>query len=120
MTIILLQQLYKTFFFLRIFDSLSYIVTMLNQVLYDLRVFLLFYFILLIIFSFIFAVLGVGNKNFGTYKEYYGEMTLEEGIYSEVEPMLEYYHIGLLLGYLITTLRMSLSDFDFAPSIYLS
>ena len=93
---------------------------MLNQVLFDLRVFLLFYFILLIIFSFIFAVLGVGNKHFGTYKEYYGEMTLEEGIYSEVEPMLEYHHIGLLLGYIITSLRMSLSDFDFAPSIYLS
>lgn len=45
---------------------------MLNQVLFDLRVFLLFYFILLIIFSFVFAVLGVGNKNFGLYEEYYG------------------------------------------------
>jgi hypothetical protein len=45
---------------------------MLNQVLFDLRVFLLFYFILLIIFSFIFAVLGVGNKNFGLYEDYYG------------------------------------------------
>jgi len=63
---------------------------MLNQVLYDLRVFLLFYFILLTIFSFIFAVLGVGNKEFGLYKEYYGEnndngiVTLEDSIYSEV------------------------------------
>ena len=30
MSIILLQQIYKTFFFLRIFDQLSYIVTMIK------------------------------------------------------------------------------------------
>jgi len=93
---------------------------MLNQVLFDLRVFILFYFILPIIFSFIFAVLGVGNKHFALYKEYYGEMTLKEGIESQVEPMLEYHQIGLLLGYFISTLRMSLGDFDFAASIYLT
>jgi len=93
---------------------------MLNQVLFDLRVFILFYFILIIIFSFIFAVLGVGNKHFGTFKEYYGDMTLEEGINSQVEPMLEYHNIGLLFGYFITTFRMSLGDFDFMGSIYLT
>ena len=64
---------------------------MLNQVLFDLRVFLLFYFILITIFSFVFAVLGVGNKEFGQMKEYYGDMTLEEGINSQVEPNLEYH-----------------------------
>jgi hypothetical protein len=47
-------------------------------------------------------------------------MTLKEGIESQVEPMLEYHHIGLLFGYFISTLRMSLGDFDFAGSIYLS
>ena len=41
---------------------------------------LLWYFILIIIFSFIFAVLGVGNKDFGTFKEYYADYTLKEGI----------------------------------------
>ena len=82
MTILLIQQLQKTFFFLRIFESLSYIVTMIFQVISDLKVFLLFYFILLVIFSFVFAVLGVGNKHFGEFKNYYAELTLEEGINS--------------------------------------
>ena len=87
---------------------------------FDLRVFILFFSILILIFSFIFAVLGCGNKNFGTFKEYYGELTLEEGINSQVEPMLEYHNIGLLFGYIITTFRMALGDFDFTPSIYLT
>ena len=99
---------------------MSHIVTMLAQVLVDLRVFILFYFILIIIFSFVFAVLGVGNKHFGNFEEYFAENTLREGIESEIEPLLEYHHIGMLFGYLITTFRMSLGDFDFAPSMYLS
>jgi hypothetical protein len=71
MGVLLLQQLIKSFFYLRIFDTLSYIVTMINRVIYDLRVFLLFYFILIIIFSQIFAVIGVGNKNLdGGFKEF--------------------------------------------------
>lgn len=68
MTLLLSQQIVKTFFFLRIFETLSYIVTMINQVVFDLRVFILFYSILIVIFSMIFAVLGVGNKKFGGFK----------------------------------------------------
>ena len=51
----------KTFFFLRIFSSLSYIVTMLRTVIYDLRIFLLFYAILTILFSLMIGILGIGN-----------------------------------------------------------
>lgn len=51
MTIIFLVQIHKTFFFMRIFDSVSYIVTMIYQVIGDLKVFMLFYFILIFIFS---------------------------------------------------------------------
>lgn len=36
---------------------------MINQVVFDLRVFLLFYVILIVLFSMIFAVLGLGNPN---------------------------------------------------------
>ena len=61
MTLILTQQIYKTFFFLRIFENLSYIVTMIIRVIFDLRVFLLFYMILLFLFSMIFAVIGLAN-----------------------------------------------------------
>ena len=41
----------KTFFYLRIFENLSPIVTMLINVLYDLKVFLLFFFILIFMFA---------------------------------------------------------------------
>lgn len=55
--------LLKTFFFLRIFGSLSYIVTMIVSVFYDLRIFLFFYFIITILFSLILGILGIGNFN---------------------------------------------------------
>ena len=61
MCVIVLALLVKTFFFLRIFPLLTPIVVMLSEVIYDLRVFLLFYVILISFFSQIFAVLGLGN-----------------------------------------------------------
>jgi hypothetical protein len=63
MTVILLMQILKSFFFLRIFMWLSYIVTMINTVVYDLRVFALFFVILIVLFSMVFAVIGAGNQN---------------------------------------------------------
>ena len=51
MTIILLQQIIKSFFYLRIFKSLSYIVTMIYTVISDLKVFLLFFSILVVLFG---------------------------------------------------------------------
>lgn len=60
--LVILMAIIKTFFFLRIFGSLSYIVTMLTHVIYDLRIFLLFYFMLIFMFSLIFGVLGIGQE----------------------------------------------------------
>ena len=54
-------MLIKTFFYLRIFSSLSYIVTMMKKVFYDLRVFMYFYLILILMFSVILGILKVGN-----------------------------------------------------------
>jgi hypothetical protein len=62
MTIIYLMQIHKTFFFLRIFDAVSYIVTMLYTVMWDLKVFILFYFILIFLFSQIYSVFGLNNQ----------------------------------------------------------
>jgi hypothetical protein len=61
MTIILLMQILKSFFYLRIFQWLSYIVTMIYTVVSDLKVFGLFFTILILLFSMVFAVLGAGN-----------------------------------------------------------
>jgi hypothetical protein len=57
------MQILKSFFFLRIFQWLSYIVTMIYTVVADLKVFALFFTILIVLFSMVFAVLGAGNQN---------------------------------------------------------
>lgn len=49
----------KTFFFLRIFRNFTPIVIMLKNVIYDFRIFLLLYIILIFIISLVFNVIGV-------------------------------------------------------------
>lgn len=78
----------KTFFFMRIVMSYSYIVTMILNVVADLGVFLLFFAILIVMFS---AILDVIAKNDAS----------------------EYANIGPFMGNVFTTLRLSLGDFDF-------
>jgi uncharacterized membrane protein YgcG len=60
--LIVTQVIMKTFFFLRIFPTLAPIVVMLKTVVYDLRIFMLFYMILTIMFGQTFAIIGLGNK----------------------------------------------------------
>ena len=73
LTIILSQQIMKSFFFLRIFESLSYIVTMIFTVVADLQAFLLFFTLLILVFGFIFAVIGAGNPYIpGEFKDEFG------------------------------------------------
>lgn len=112
MTIVLLLALIKSLFFLRIFDSLSYLVTLLRSVIYDLRIFMLFYGILMFMFSLIIGVLGLSN--FSATPE------LVEGIAKTSLPGIEYQHIGLFLGNMIHVVRISIGDNDFSGSIFLS
>ena len=51
----------KSFFFMRIFPSLTPVVVMLSKVIYDLRIFLFFYGTLLFFFCLLYSVLGLGN-----------------------------------------------------------
>ena len=75
---------------------------MINRVVYDLRVFLLFYIILIVLFSMIYAVLGVGNREVGGFKEFIDGLPAD---YDRDIPNEEYDHIGLFFGYILTTLR---------------
>lgn len=61
MIIVVSLAVMKTFFYLRIFDRLSPIVTMLTRVTKDLMNFLLFFIILIFGFSMITSILGLGN-----------------------------------------------------------
>ena len=63
MILIILLLIVKTFFFLRIIESFTPIVIMLINVIWDLKIFLLFYSILLFMYSLLFSVIGVGLSN---------------------------------------------------------
>lgn len=64
MIVIVLVVLMKTFFFMRIRMSFSYIVTMIINVVYDLKVFMLFFTILIIMFSAIFDIICRNESEF--------------------------------------------------------
>lgn len=87
--IVLLTTLNKSFAYMRIFKEFSYIVTMINCVVLDLRIFMVFFSILIVFFS---MVLDVINRN----------------------KSAEYEKVGFFFGSLLTTLRLSLGDFDFS------
>ena len=119
MTIIFLMQIIKSFFYLRIFQGLSYIVTMIYTVCKDLQVFLLFFTILIVLFAQIFAVLGVGNPKQGGALAEYVE-SVNSGEEDGDVPFSEYERIGLFAGYLIYTLRIAMGDFDFDATVYMN
>jgi hypothetical protein len=108
MCFIVLLLIMKTFFFLRIFPTLTPIVVMITNVIYDLRIFLLFYIILIFLFCQLYAVLGLGNG----YPDENAEPVLDdEGEPIEDDPT-EYDAIGLHAGEFLWTLRLSMGDFS--------
>ena len=76
---VVFMLLMKTFFFLRIFPSMSFLVTMLRCVIYDLRIFLTFYAIITVLFSLFIDILGIGNFNLE--EGFAGDNDIEEGGY---------------------------------------
>lgn len=100
MCFIVLTLLVKTFYFLRIFPMLTPIVVMITEVVYDLRIFLIFYVILIGAFCQIYAVLGLGN-----------DYSLPDVIDPEGDAK-EYKAIGLHFGEFFWTFRLSLGDFS--------
>ena len=131
MTIIFMMQIYKTFFFLKIFDTISYIVTMIFSVLVDLQVFLLFFFIMIFLFSQVMNVIGVGNPDlhdsetrqneFRHYTEYVERMAKDNAFEAPGVPGEEYAAMrSVFLSNIMNVLRMSLGDFDFDAAAALS
>ena len=57
------MMLIKTFFFLRIIQGLTQFVIMVKQVIADLRYFVFFYLLFVLMFSLVLAVLGIRNKS---------------------------------------------------------
>jgi len=88
MIMVVLTSLMKQFFFMRVVMSFSYIVTMIVNVVSDLRVFLLFFIIQVLHFSMIFNVIAINKAD-------------------------EYRKVGPMAGNFLSTIRLSLGDFDF-------
>jgi hypothetical protein len=89
MIIVIFVTMMKTFDAMRVILSYSYIVTMIKSVIYDLRVFLTFYIIMIISLSMMFDVVAKNTQE-------------------------EYKQIGPVFGNIFATLRLSLGDFDFS------
>jgi len=72
---------------------------MIQTVVYDLRVFLVFYSILVVLFSMIFAVLGVGNGNVkGKFKDFADDINKRTDLNKPSIPNSEYDNVGLFVG----------------------
>lgn len=109
MAIVLLSANRRTMTFLRIFKSLSTIVTMLSTVIFQLRIFLTFFFILCILLSLMFSVLGVGNYIIpGDFRDAFYD---EKDGWSRDAPNAEYRMIGLFAGSIVQTFRLAMGDF---------
>lgn len=123
MILIIFFGLLRTFTFLKIVASLSPIVTMLTNVVYDLRIFLFFYLILTVLFSLLLGIIGLGNRFVdGPFKDAHGTDAEAEALEAGEEfsyPGIEYEVVGLFVGNIISTLRMSLGDFGFDAAIEL-
>lgn len=92
MILVVFMLLMKTFFFLRIFENMSYIVTMLRNVVYDLRIFLSFYAIITTLFSLLIGILGIGNFNLAESFAKDNQIN-DDGYFGQ-----EYKQIGLFIG----------------------
>ena len=114
MSLIVILAIRRTFSFLKLFSTLSPIVTMLTNVFWDLRIFLTFYAILILLFSLMYGVLGIANyKLEGRFQDTFYKVpeNKTERVLDEEAPGIEYEKIGLFLGNIFQTVRISMGDF---------
>ena len=120
MSVVIFLGMGKTFFFLRIFESLSPIVTMLTCVIQDLKIFMLFFLILIVMFSLQISILSLGNlKVEGNFRDtFYDPHVHDDEVIGY--PMEEYKFIGLFAGNIISVFRAAMGDYAFiSNSLYM-
>ena len=114
MIIVTILAIRRTFDFLRVFSDLSPIVTMLTNVIWDLRIFMTFYAMLTLLFSLVFGVIGLGNYNIpGKFRNkfYFIPDGGTERVIDGNSPNIEYKTVGMFFGNFIQTIRLSMGDF---------
>lgn len=114
MMMVTLIMLIKTFFYLRIFKELSFLVSMIKQVFLDLRAFGLFYGILIYMFSLMLGILDWSNYEFND------DLDIATIQYTAAGPDKEYLMIPKMIARYFAVLRISLGDFELSGSTYLT
>ena len=101
---------------MKIMEVFAHIVEMLFQVTNDLKVFIFFYLIIIVLFSMLISVLGIGNPLIEPeFKEAFPPVESKDP--KEVAasqgdiPNSEYRYIGLTFGHMIDIIKMSVGDF---------
>jgi hypothetical protein len=108
MVMVVIMSLVKTFFFLRIFDEYSTVVTMLTTVIFDLKIFLFFFMILNMMFSLLIGIIGLANTAVeGKFRDKYLDYDFENG----APPSYEYKYLGMLVGNFLCTFRIAFGDY---------
>ena len=115
MYIIILTGIIKTFFFLRVFESMSYTVAILSYVVSKLQSFLVFYVLVIGLISLLLGVIGYGNRLRP------GRFANESKDYpnSFEVPGSVYFDMGMLMGNFIYSLDASIGNFDTSAVPYL-
>ena len=98
MIVATIMLMIKLFFFLRISENLTKLVIMILNVVIDLKMFLLFYTILLVMLSLILGVLGFGEK--------------DQDYNTKFPPNQEYKDVPKFLRNIFIILRYSFGDFE--------
>lgn len=98
MVMLIMIMIFKTLFFLKVFESISYLNVMIFQVIYDLRHFMLIILIFCFMFGLINGVLGLGNEGEDPSKD-------------------EYHYVGHLSGGIIDMFNHALGSLNVRRSL---
>jgi hypothetical protein len=116
MIIVIALAIIRTFKQMRIIEMFAHIVEMLFQVASDLKVFIFFYLIIIVLFSMLISVLGIGNPKIEP--EFAEAFPISNSTdpkevaasWGDI-PNSEYRYIGLVAGHMIDIIKMSVGDF---------
>jgi hypothetical protein len=103
----------RSFFFFRMFESLSFLVSMIKAVIYDLRPFMFIYAFMLLMFSLTLAIIDWGQFEFSDDEETRGIQLTSTG------PDKEYMMLNKLFSRVIAVMRISIGDFGFDATHYM-
>lgn len=116
MIILIILLITRSFYFLKMFPTMTSIVVMVWHVIKDLRYFLFLYGLFIFIISQVYAVLGLGNEyDIEVDAEEYLEPTPDDLLLEDpTDPIFDrktFFAVGLHFGYFIQTLKLSMGDF---------